>query len=393
MLRTGAYFPQFCSTADNPSDLYGRNSFDRDILRTNNGRPDVFANRSTSGATFGVGLVALDDVFRVHAQATQMAMKTSPRMEGLMKCSVSSPPSIELADPMLGLRRSGDSYVQEWAVYPFFTPDSDRSGGCTDYYCFVNAQRHDMGSTRIKMKRGGFLGPGDSRISDLTEYEGTGYDKCFDTSLPNPNLEPKPRATAKTCWESWDARTFLEFIRKQGGPGGFVHVSNEVHVLGDRVWPAGRYGPKPVPGCGQVTLDGNAFANYSLQPPTFKEYVAKLVNQTRAANALLPSGSEPHKVIVYTDNFASTGVDDSLIFADSLIKLRNGEQAAYKNCTKPGDNASHVGLLGFYADGRNSFSAMLKQYYLLALELGADGIFHGPCNLENVCRRLSFDSL
>ena len=109
-LRAGAYFPQFCGTADNPSDLFGRNSFDRDILRTNNGRPDVFANRSSSASSgavaFGVGLVALDDVFRVHAQTTQMAMRTGPRMEGLMKCSVSSPPSIELADPTLGLRRS-----------------------------------------------------------------------------------------------------------------------------------------------------------------------------------------------------------------------------------------------------------------------------------------------
>jgi hypothetical protein len=33
-------------------------------------------------------------------------------------------------------------------VYPFLNPS------CTDYYCFVNAQRHDMGSTRIQMKRG-----------------------------------------------------------------------------------------------------------------------------------------------------------------------------------------------------------------------------------------------
>ena len=114
VLRAGAYFPQFCGTADNPSDLYGRNSFDRDVLRTNNGRPDVFANRSTSGAAFGVGLVALDDVFRVHAQATQMAMETGPRMGGIMKCNVSEPPLIELADPTLGLRRSRDSYVQEW---------------------------------------------------------------------------------------------------------------------------------------------------------------------------------------------------------------------------------------------------------------------------------------
>ena len=102
--------------------------------------------------------------------------------------------------------------------------------GCTDFFCFVNAQRHDMGSSRITMQRTGFLGPGNSALSDLSIYEGSGYDGCYNKSLVNPNAAPKPRTTAKTCWENWDAQVFLDFIHKQGGPGAFVHISNEVHT-------------------------------------------------------------------------------------------------------------------------------------------------------------------
>ena len=49
----------------------------------------------------------------LHAQTLQMAMVTGPRMQGMnMSCAVSDPPSIELADPSLGLLRDGDHYVQ-----------------------------------------------------------------------------------------------------------------------------------------------------------------------------------------------------------------------------------------------------------------------------------------
>lgn len=76
-------------------------------------------------------------------------------------------------------------------------------------------------------------------------------------------------------------------------------------------------------------------------------------------------------------------MNDSSLFADSLIKLRDGTQGAYKNCTKPGDNTSHVQLLSFYADGRNSFSKLLREYYELALSMGADGIFHDEFPASN----------
>ena len=237
----GAYGGWQCDTHGNPGDTCGANCFDRAAKRTNNGRPDVFANRSsaTSHSSFSVGLVALDDVFRVHAQTAQRAMRTGPRMEGMkMSCNVTEPPTIELADPNLALRRGGDTYVQEWAVYPFFAPASPAAAAVpvavaavTDFYAFVNAQRHDLGSDRIAMQRTGFLGPASSAHGDLSVYEGSGYDTCYNETLANPDAEPKPRATAKSCWESWDAQTFLDFIEKQSGPGGMVHI-------GARRWPS-----------------------------------------------------------------------------------------------------------------------------------------------------------
>ena len=84
-------------------------------------------------------------------------------------------------------------------------------------------------------------------------------------------------------------------------------------------------GDKPG-GCGQLGIDGNRFVDPSQRPHNFDEYFAKLVNQTRLANALLPRGAPKHKVILYTDNYASTGANDSALFADSLVQSRDGTQ-------------------------------------------------------------------
>jgi hypothetical protein len=74
------------------------------------GNPTVHATFGGSGSTMGVGLAALDDVFRVHAKASNAALA------GSAGCTVSSPPSISLADPSFGLA-GGGSYTMQWAVY------------------------------------------------------------------------------------------------------------------------------------------------------------------------------------------------------------------------------------------------------------------------------------
>ena len=181
----GAYGNWQCSTHENPGDTCGVGCFDRAVKRTNNGRPDVFANRSTGGSSFGVGLAALDDVFRVHAQTLQTAMQSGPRMGGTMHCPVTSPPAIELSDPNLGLCKSRDTYTMEWVVYAFTGAADGESEsqpeGCTDFFCFVNAQRADMASNTITMERTGFLGPASSLHGDMTVWDGTG---CAPTHTP-----------------------------------------------------------------------------------------------------------------------------------------------------------------------------------------------------------------
>ena len=108
-LRTGG-------TIENPGDTCASPCLDPFVMYTNNGRPDVFANRSG----FGIGLTALDDVFRVHAQTHQTAMATGPRMQYMgMDCPVSDPPAISLAEPSFGMASTGDEYTLEWAIYPF----------------------------------------------------------------------------------------------------------------------------------------------------------------------------------------------------------------------------------------------------------------------------------
>jgi hypothetical protein len=47
----------------------------------------------------------------------------------------------------------------------------------------------------------------------------------------------------------------------------------------------------------------------------------------------------------------------------------------YVNCTKPGGPPA-TQLASYYADGTNSFSRVIKEYYQLAIAMGADGIFH-----------------
>ena len=202
--------------------------------------------------------------------------------------------------------------------------------------CFVNAQRHDSGADTIPMSRTGFLGPPDSIHGDTNPYNASGYTTCFDPKA-KPSKAQKAKM-AKTCWEHWSPETFLWYIQKQAGPGGFVHIDNE-DMIGD--------GP-----CGQIDIDGNRFVDSMQRPKDFDLYYARLVNQTAAANALLPEGAMKHPLIMYTDDFISTGVNDSTVFADSIIHQKDGTQQTYQNCTvvdPPGPLRVQMNM--FYADG------------------------------------------
>lgn len=87
---------------------------------------------------------------------------------------------------------------------------------------------------------------------------------------------------------------------------------------------------------------------------------------------------------MYTDDFISTGVNDSRLFADSIIHRADGVQQVYVNCTKLPGGPVRTQMPMFYADGTNSFSRVLVDYFELAFRMGADGIFHDEFPLSAV---------
>jgi hypothetical protein len=109
------------------------------------------------GRSAGVGLLALDDVFRVHAET---ANRAGPVDAYTAHCARSEPPAIELADPHLGLP-AGEAATLEWAVYTVRPQDGselpsdararlagDEMGGPDapfGYYRFINEARRDSG--------------------------------------------------------------------------------------------------------------------------------------------------------------------------------------------------------------------------------------------------------
>ena len=122
---------------------------DRTTL-TSTGNPTIHAHGTHGGA----GLIPLDDVFETHSFANNSAFPTNklpvqsdpPASRAKSNvcgnhhpnpppciCPVTDPPSISLEDPSLVLP-PGETYVQEWAVYPL-------PASCADYYCFINSKK------------------------------------------------------------------------------------------------------------------------------------------------------------------------------------------------------------------------------------------------------------
>jgi hyaluronoglucosaminidase len=355
-LVPGTFSPGQCSTGDNPGDMCGADCPDPAALLMNNGRPDVFANRSgdrgAGRSAFGVGLAALDDAFRVHALPRQYALSQTKHTTRKTACHVTSPPSIELQDPFLGLAASGDEYTQEWAIYPFLN--------CTDYYCFVNAHRHDLEADKLTMQLTGVLGPPDSIVEDTTIWQRAGYTECNHSGWSQKTKEQQAAVLA-SCWEHWPAEKFLDWMQSQTGPGGFIHGSNG-DFIGDGV-------------CGQVDVDGTRFVNQTERPPLLTTYIQNLVRAAKNANALLPKGAPKHKVLYYFHSYLSTGLHDLGRFNDSVLRGEDGAQQYYSNCTLKG-GPEKVQLPLFYADGQNSYSKVLDQYVEEVFAMGANGLFH-----------------
>ena len=359
VLVPGTFSRTQCGTDGNPGDTCASPCADPNVRMQNNGRPDIFANRSG----FGIGMVAVDDVFRVHAQTKQFAKtKAAPWETGSGSCDVTDPPTIVLSDPFFAVAGGGASYTMEWAVYPL-TRDN-----CTDYFCFLNAERHDMHADTLTMERTGFLNLPDSVWQDTSVWSTSGYSECNLTGVSTATRLSNS-SVLSSCWENWDAQKFEWFLRQQAGPGGFVDVGNGDFV-GDGV-------------CGQVDVDGTRFTNASDRPAAYTHYIQNVVNALKRANAVRPARSKPYASALYFHSYLSTGTQDTGRFQDSVVRGVDGSQQWYDNCTQAGGPVKLMMPL-FYADGTNTYTAVLDQYVDEAFALGADGLFHDEFPLSAV---------
>ena len=116
------------------------------------GNPSIFVaaqqENSSSSDHVGVGLLALDDVFGLHARAINAAVNTGFSS----KCEQTSPPSVSLQDMQFGLQ-GPDEHTAEWAIH---TTGKD----CTTsdpFWCFSNAVRQDMGVNSLPINGNGIL--------------------------------------------------------------------------------------------------------------------------------------------------------------------------------------------------------------------------------------------
>ena len=171
----------------------------------------------------------------------------------------------------------------------------------------------------------------------------------------------------------------LLLINHSFGPAACDHCGSSVFWRGSALSGSGLLsadfvGDK-VGGCGQLDINGNRFVDPKQRPQDYDDYNDILVNLTAAANDLLPAGAPKHAVLRYTDNYASTGDNDSTLFADSWVTSHDGIQQVYSNCTKPG-GPIRVQMKVFFADGISSYSKILDEYFALSFKMGASGIFH-----------------
>ena len=358
----GLLSPGSCGTDDNPGNFCGPGECDRDAHRMNGASPHIFLNAtSAAAASASLGLAALDDIFRVHAETRNFAVKQlNPRVPG--NCAVSSPPSIRLSDPVLALA-AGASQTHEWAIYP--------SSNCTDFFCLVNALRHDYGTDEIVLgKHRGVLQAMEHATiySDMSEWSRSGYvnPAC------NNTVPPKDRAGVCTSWLNWSSDALLKYMGRQGV--NVMPIGNGVDQGGDL--PCGHH----------LEMNGAMFVNGE-NPPTsgcddcYANHEA-LIRKVVSTAARVSTPERPITSSYYIDTSISTGANDWETFADSRVLDVNGQQVLYRPCTgtdtkyanqtaaRQGEMPMFVGTL------TNSYGPIIKRYVDKIFALGINGVYH-----------------
>ena len=133
------------------TSLFGDDASGRSLHRGTSGNPTIHV-QAVEG---GLGMLPLDDAFEVHSWSNNSAVPRFPRMPtaptgnpssrapfepAYPDCPVTSPPSLTLTDPYFALA-PGAEYTMEWAIYP-------GNSSCTDYFCFINRVREDIGVSK-----------------------------------------------------------------------------------------------------------------------------------------------------------------------------------------------------------------------------------------------------
>lgn len=323
----GTLYPFDCSTLDNSGE------YQADGLSYGSfGNPTVYMRTQTTG----VGLTPIDDIFLVHGVATQKAIKRYPRQpSSAAECAVTSPPSVQIEDLNLGIR-TGEQYVQEWAIYP-----TTRSG---DYYTFINALRQDRwGATTTKLNGTGYLSMNSNLPSvDYSELQDAGYTKP---------------------WGNWSAEEMENFLELQS-----------MHFVTTNI-PYVKLSGDPCRKGEDLYCTGSCFVN-DLPP----EYDAAMRQFARAVTAAdKEAGHKLRPNLVYIDTWLSTETDAPTKYPDSKILPPSCRpdvacpQRAHERCSAAPNGVVYPLFYGTHA---NSYGKQLDLFVAKALSMGYSGLYH-----------------
>ena len=295
------------------------------------GNPSVYGVFGQGGGSaIGVGMLALDDVFVAHSEtANRAAPQDSFTRTRACLSLLSSPPSIELADPHFGLA-AGDSHTLEWAVYTVAASEAGDDTAPSGYYSFVNRVRSDSGTSgRITIPKLGPMGAFQAGLLRTDNY-------------------------SAIDWTKWTVAETRDIIRHNG----IGHIISQM-PRAESTASCGPLAPATAwaSGCGSGFVNGNT--------SEWNQYFQALVAKVKAADP-------PVKVLIYFHAFISGERGASRKYRADRILNREMQQLNYSRCeAMPLFYPMHL------PNGTsNLYGQELYKYLSKAKALGADGIYH-----------------
>lgn len=295
------------------------------------GNPSVYGRFGQDKYAVGLGMLALDDVFVAHSETANRAARAKDSFTGTRACIslISSPPSIELADPHFGLA-AGDAHTLEWAVYTVPASDKGDETAPSGYYDFVNRVRVDSGvSGRITVPK---LGPMGAFQAGLLRTDGY----------------------SAIDWTNWTVAETRNIIRHNG----IGHIISQM----PRAEPIVPCGPS-MPSMPWASGCGSGFVNENTTE--WDRYFQALVAKVKAADPEV-------KVLMYFHAFISGERGASRKYPTDRILNREMQQLNYSRC-----EAMPLFYPMLLPDGTsNPYGRELYRYLSKASALGANGIYH-----------------